>query len=392
MMKKILYMGVFRDQTGYGQSALDNILAIEKAGYDIVCRPVRMSNPKTKDKSPIEHLEKGNLKNIDVIIEHNLPMTFEKKENVKTVGFFDFETNTICKSWTDSCNKLDEIWVPNIQQQHACLKSGIKVPVKILPHSVNLEKYKNKPKPLNTPLLKDKCVFLFMGENTRRKNIAGLIRGYYAAFTEKENVVLVIKTSSPEHNSQQTMQLMQKFIFDIKKATHIHADEKNYPPILVLTEYLSEEQLAQLHASSNIFVSFSHGEGGNLEAMDSLGWGNPVILSNWGFHPELCYDQADKNWEPDKEMFRHCGEIGVGWLISGQKTLCFGQMNGNGEIYTGLEHWFDVCIPDCVDILKIAYKEYIDGSLKLRGKAAEQRIKSFSYENIGKTLKELIGQ
>jgi glycosyltransferase involved in cell wall biosynthesis len=387
---KIAYFSVYRDGGGYSQAALNDILAIEKVGYDIVCRPVRMSSPKSKEQSLVAHLEKKDLKNIDLIIETNLPQTFEKKSDIKTVGRFFWETNTICKTWVDSCNRLDEIWCSCIQQKYACINSNITIPIKILPCSVNLKKYANKPKSLDIPLLKDKCVFLFVGENTRRKNIAGLIRGYYAAFIGKENVVLVIKTSSPGHSSAQTMQMMQKFISDIKKATHIHPNDKDYPPILILTEHLSEEQLAQLHISSNIFVSPSHGEGGNLEAMDAMGWGNPVILSNWGFHPELCYGQAEKYWEPEKEMFKWPGEVGCGWLIPCCLNYCFGQLNGTGEMYTGKELWADVNMPAFVNILKNAYKEYRDGSLKLRGEAAKQRIKSFSHESVGNIIKELL--
>ena len=390
-MKKILYIAPFRDQTGYAEAALNDILAIEKAGYDVVCRSIRMSNPKIKQKCPVEHLEKKDLKNIDLIIETNLPHTFEKKNNVKTVGRFFWETNTVCTTWVNSCNTLSEIWVSCIQQKFACINSGITVPVKILPCSIDIKKFNNKPKSLDIPILKDKCVFYFIGENSRRKNIAGLIRAYYAAFTGKENVILVIKTSSPGHSSAQTMQMMQKFISDIKKAVHIHPNEKDYPPIVILTDYMTEEQLAQLHISSNIFVSCSHGEGGNLGAMDAMGFGNPVILSNWGFHPELMYCQAEKYWEPDKEMFRHPGEVDCGWLIDGQLSNCFGQLNGTGEMYTGKELWFDICLPHCIKILQKTYCEWKDGSLSKRGLAAKERIKAFSYEGVEKIVKDLIG-
>lgn len=388
---KIAYLSVYRDGTGYSRAAIDDILAIEKAGYDIVCRPIRMSQSAFKNKSPVEHLEKKDLKNIDLIIETNLPNTFQKKNDIKTVGRFFWETNKICEAWVNGCNSLDEIWITGVQNRSACLNSGVIVPVKILPCSIDLKKFENKPKPLDIPLLKDKCVFYFIGEQTRRKNIAGLIRGYYAAFTKKENVLLVIKTSSPEHNSQQTMQMMQKFIADIKKAVHIHAEEKSYPPIMILTEYLSEEQMAQLHLSCDIFISCSHGEAINLPAVDSMGWGNPVILSNWGFHPELMYGRTNECWNPKKEMFEHPGEIDCGWLIPGQKDLCFGQLNGLQDMYTGAEEWFSVCMSSFVEILKNAYREYQDGSLERRGLAAKERIKQFSYEKVGETIKELLG-
>lgn len=391
-MNKILYIAPYRDGTGYSNAALANILCFRKAGYNITTRSVRMSEPKSKEKCIVDNLEKGDLKNISVVIEHNLPSTFEKKNDLKTIGVFHYETTHLSNPlWIESMNKLDEIWVECIQQKCACINSGVIVPVKILPYSVDLKKYENKLKPLDISILKDRCVYYSISENTRRKNIAGLIRGYYAAFTQKENVLLIIKTSALGMNSQQTMKLMQGFISDIKKATHIHSDNQNYPPVIILTEYLSEEQLAQLHVSSNIFVSCSHGEAGCIPAYDSMGFGNPVIVSNWGNFPELCYEQAEKYWEPEKETFRHPGEIDVGWLIPGQLSTCFGQLNASQFEYRGTEKWFDMCVPDCIKILQKSYSEWKDGSLEKRGLAAKERIKHFSYESVGKIVKELLG-
>jgi len=387
---KVLFTSVYRDGRGYSQGAIDHILSCQAAGLDVVCRPVRMSKPPHNQKCILEDLENKDLQNVDVIIEYCLPHTFEKKEGVKTIGMFDWESSHFNRScWAESINKMDEIWVPCIQNKYACLNSGVTIPIKILPHSINLKKFDNKPKPLDLPLLKDKCVFLFVGENNRRKNIVGLIRAYYAAFTNKENVLLIIKTGSPEHNPSQSMRIMNKFIQDIKQAVHIHKDIKNYPQIMVITDHVSEEQLAQLYVSSNVFVSCSHGEGGNLGAMDAMSLGKSVILSNWGNHPELTYAQAEKYWMTDQEVFKHPGEVDCGWLIPGQLTYCFGQLSGFNDIYTGCEKWFDADMPAFVDIMQKAYKEYQDGSLNKRGQAAKERVKHFSYEKISIIIKEI---
>jgi glycosyltransferase involved in cell wall biosynthesis len=387
---KIAYLSVYRDGTGYAHAARDNILALEKMGYDVVCRPVRMEQSPPKQVCVVKHLEQKNLKNVDVVIQHCLPVTYVPLKTIRNIGIFDWETNTICKTWVDSLNQMTEVWVPSIQNQTACLNSGVTVPVKIFPHSCDIEKYNNKPNISKLEAAKDKCVFYFIGENTRRKNIAGLIRGYYAAFTNQENVLLVIKTSVPGFKPERGMQTMRKLILDIKKATHIHNEENKYPPIMVLVERLSDEQLSQLHASCNVFVSTSHGEGGNIPAMDAMGYGNPVILSNWGFHPELCYVQAYRYWEPNKETFIYPGEIDCGWLVKGQLTYCFGQLNGFNDMYTGSEKWFDICLPSFVETLKRAYLEYGNETLKERGLAAEKRIRAFSHENVGIILKGLL--
>jgi glycosyltransferase involved in cell wall biosynthesis len=382
-MNKILFIGPYRDGTGYSQAALDNIVFLDSVGFDVACRPVRMSDPKVNDVSKINHLENKDLKNIDSIIQLNLPHAFERKSGVKNIGCFYWETTDFKSSiWGECCNSMDEIWVTNIQQKQACINSRVNVPIKIINHPYDINKKIDTTEKLDIPLLKDRCVFYFIGEMNKRKNFAALIRGFYSAFIEKENVILVIKTNIPNNNSQQTMAIMNKFIQDIKTSTHIHKDQDKYPKILVITEHLSEKQINQLHSSCDIFVSPSHGEAVCLPAMDAMFHGNPLIVSNWGNFPELCYYQADKYWEPQKELFKYPGEIDCGWLIDGRLTYCFGMINGFNDIYTGSEKWFDVDICNFVHKLQMAYNEWSNGSISIRKENAKKRLQEFSYEKI----------
>ena len=387
---KIAYFSVYRDGTGYSQAALDNILCMESAGLDVVCRPIRLSNPgKSISSCKVEHLEKKSLNDIDVIIQHCLPHFFERKNGVKNIGIFDWETSDFKKSiWAEKLNDMDEIWVPCIQNKYAAINSGVIKPIKIVNHSCDLKRYEQKKEKIKIEILNGKCVFYFIGEFVRRKNVAGLIRAYYAAFSSNDNVSLVIKTSIPGMSPEKSCEAVKKMISDIRSATHIHADNKNYPPVVVITEKLSEEQLNNLHASCDIFVSASHGEGGNLGAMDAMGFGNPVILTNWGFHPELCYEQAESYWKPDKEMFIHPGDVNCGWLIPGHLTYCFG-MNGLSDLYTGSEKWFDPNMVEFSKILRNSYEVWKCG-LSDMGKSARKRIESFSYDTIGKQIKNII--
>jgi len=38
---KILYIGNYRDGTGYGQAAEDYILSLDSVGANVVCRPLK---------------------------------------------------------------------------------------------------------------------------------------------------------------------------------------------------------------------------------------------------------------------------------------------------------------------------------------------------------------
>lgn len=388
---KIAYFSVYRDGGGYSQASLDNILCMEKSGLDVVCRPVRLTNPgKITEECKVRHLERKSLQNVDVVIQHCLPHFFERKEGVKNIGVFDWETSDFKKSvWAEKLNQMDEIWVPCIQNKYAAINSGVTKPINIVHHSCDIKKYETNKEKLEMKQLAGKCVFYFIGEFVRRKNIAGLIRAYYAAFASSDNVVLVLKTSMSGMSAQKSSEAVQKMIMDIKHATHIHSDNAKYPPILVITEKLSTEQINKLHMSCNVFVSLSHGEGGNLGAMDAMGFGNPVILTNYGFHPELCYGQAESYWEPDKEMFRYPGEVDCGWLVLGQLTYCFG-MGGLSDIYTGVEKWIDPDMIEAVRVLKQARLEWENGLLAERGRQAKNRIKEFSHEKIGQKIKEIL--
>lgn len=389
---KIAYFSCYRDGTGYSHAGINNILAMKKTGLNVVARPINLTPLKnTGINFDIIEAEKNTLDNIDIVIQHALPHMFEYKGGVKNIGYFDWETTNFNRStWTQSLNLMDEIWVPSIQNKYACIHSKIKKRIRIIPHSCDINKYNKTIEPLNIPQFKDKCIFYFIGEMTRRKNLSGLIRSYYSAFSGKDNVGLIIKTNIPGKSSEEAKEYIKGFIEEIKNNIHIYSNHHNYPPILIITDYLSEDKLDQIHKLGNIFVSISHGEGGCLPAFDAMGFGNPVIASNWGFFPELLYEQADEYFNLLTQEFKDTGEIDCGWLVPGQLTHCFGMKGGIQEIYTGTEQWFDPNLLELSKIMRNSYYEWQTGLLNKKGIAAKNRIIKFSHENIGHLIKEAL--
>ena len=183
----------------------------------------------------------------------------------------------------------------------------------------------------------------------------------------------------------------KKSLNKIKKSLHIYAKHPYYPPVVCITDFLPDQKLDQLHRVCDVFVSASHGEAIGLGAFDSLGFGNPVILSNWGYFPELTYPQAFRYWEPTKHMFKYPGEINCGWLVKGQLTPCFGMTDSFPDLYTGDEFWFDPDMEHLIYCMKQAYSEWQDRKLHIRGEAAKKRAAEFSYDKVGQIAKELIG-
>ncbi len=389
---KLCYIAPYKDGTGYSNQSVHNMLALEAGGVDVVARAVNLSQSKNHELAKkVEHLENKNTDNVDVVIQHVLPHLFEYKHGVRNIGMFCFETTHFRRSnWDYCCNMMSEIQVPSLQNAKAAIDSGVTIPIKIFPCACNIERFNNPPKPLDTPQLKNKCVFYTIGELTRRKNVVAIIRAFYSAFSLRDDVALVIKTSIPGKSPDETINILRTTIEDMRKSMHIYMKHSYYPPITCITDFLSDKKIDQLHMACDAFVSASHGEAIGLPAFDALGFGNPAILSNWGYYPELTYAQASKYWEPENHRFKHPGEIDCGWLINGQLTPCFGMVDSFPDLYTGEESWFDPDICHLTECMKNAYHEWQNGKLYIKGEAAKKRISEFSYDKVGKIARKLL--
>lgn len=389
---KICYLGVYKDGTGYANQAIHNMLAMEAGGIDVVARAICLSQTKNYELAKkVEHLEQKSTNNVDIVIQHILPHLFEYKKDVKNIGIFDWETTHFNRSnWSYCCNLMDEIWVPSIQNVQAAKDSNVTVPIKVLPCACDITRFDNPPKPLDIAPLKNKCVFYVIGEMTRRKNIIAIIRAFYSAFSLRDDVALVIKTNIPGKSPNESTDILKTTTEDIKKSLHTYVRQQYYPPIICITDFLPDQKLDQLHTACDVFVLTSHGEAWGIPAHDAMGFGNPVILSNWGAFPELTCAQASEYWEPKTKKFRWPGEIDCGWLIKGQLTPCFGAVESFPDLYTGAELWFDPDIEQLITHMKRAYIEWQDGKLQIRGEAAKKRAAEFSYIKVGQIARELL--
>jgi glycosyltransferase involved in cell wall biosynthesis len=369
------------------------MLALEAGGIDVVARAIRLSRSQNKElAAKVKHLENKTTDNVDVVVQHILPHLFEYKHGVRNVGMFDWETTHFRRSnWAACCNLMDEIWVPSIQNEQAAKDSNVTVPIKILPCACDIDRFDNTHKPLEIPKIQGKCVFYVIGEMTRRKNLVSVLRAFYSAFSSRDDVSLVIKTSIPGKTPQEAIDILKTTINDIKKSLHTYCRHPYYPQVMCITDFLSTEKMDQLHTACNVFVLPSHGEAWGIPAHDAMGFGKPVILSNWGAFPELTCPNAYIRWQPEKRKFDWPGEIDCGWLVKGQLTPCFGHTDSFPDLYTGDELWFDPDMEHLIECMRQAYSEWQDNTLSKRKRAARNRAYQFSYQNVGIKARELLG-
>jgi len=370
---KIAYISVYRDGTGYSNAAINNILSIEKMGINIVCRPISLSSTINQDQCVVKDLEDKDLNNITHIIQHVLPHMFEYKSGVKNIGYLDWETDNILRSnWANCCNLMDAIFVPCEANKQALINSGVKSKIFIIPHACNHERFKVKQDKINLGVHKNKCIFYNIGELNKRKNLPGLIRAYYSAFSSRDDVVLVVKTNMPGKTPEEVQNEIKTMCADIRKYVHIYPQDSKYPPILMISNRLNNQELDKLHATGDIFVSLSKGEGWNIPAHDAMCWGNIPILSSTGGHITITQSNND-------------------YLVSGTETPCFGVVDGFNDLYTGKEFWFEADLKDAINKMKSFYKHWHNNILFSNIRENVRKIGlTFDYNYVGGLIKRAI--
>jgi len=142
----------------------------------------------------------------------------------------------------------------------------------VIPNGVDLKVFSPEgPKfPLKT---KKSFKFLFVGGSIHRKGIDIVLAAYAAAFSSRDNVVLVIKDQSGNTygNTGITERLMK-----------MRSDRGDLPEIEYICEPLPEPQIAALYRSCNVLVHPYRGEGYGLPIAEAMACGLPVIVTQGG--------------------------------------------------------------------------------------------------------------
>ncbi len=372
MSKKVLVISNYYDGTGWSRAGIDLILTLDLAGYDIVCRPIKLNNEVVPPPQRVLELEAKNDATPDVVIQHVLPhfMHYDARAG-KNIGYYESETTFNDNNWLERLSCMDEIWVVCNEQKNYLQSQKITKPIHVVPHGIDIDKFnKNYPK-VDNPVLQDQFIFYTIGEFNRRKNLGALVKAFHMEFDSDEAVQLLIKTSIHGKHPQEAAQLIKQFCDEIKTGLKKYANLYDYKKELIATDKLSEEDLGGLHRSCHCFVSASHGESCCYPAMDALGFGNPVVASATGGFLDYInlYEQN-------------------GALVYGEDERIFGAIDTFPDLCASNDEWF---VPNLEKMMIAMRRIYTD--VKSGKQTKENCIKTaynYSYENIGKKIKEIL--
>ena len=372
---KVLFLGPYRDGTGWAEAAQHYILSMDHVGIDVVPRFVKLNNIDGFVPDRLAELERKSKIGLKFthLIQENLPqyMKYDGYFGDNIALIFAETENFIQSTWSNRLSVMDRIWCPSRFIQDACNSSGVTCPKSVIPVPVNLSKYSQQYPSYELGIPKGVFTFYTIMEFSRRKNLAALIRAFHGEFYRNEPVCLVIKTGIYGKNQEKKKKIIQEYINTIKKETKLYGDYYNDKEVII-TEYLNQDELMGLHKSCDCFVSTSNGEGWCLPCIDAMGMMNPVIVPNYGGFKDYC--------DEDNSL-----------LINVYEEPAFGASDTFADLYTSRQNWG---IPS-INSLKRHMRSIYESS-NLREKLVDSALDSleqFSYDKVGQLiLNELSGQ
>lgn len=377
---KVLFIGHYREQSGWGRAAQEYILALDEAGVDVVCRAVKLNPVQPELPERIIELEAKSDKDCDICIQCVLPHhlhyngrfkrnicipfidTFNLNEHVWMAEFENFEIWSPCESMNDAFTALflnSDTISRNIN------------PAAVVPVPCDPSKYMSTQQKLDINVnLDGKFVFYSIFDLTPRKNMLGLLKAFHTAFEPWEDVALIIKTGkfgkTPDEVRSRCIDMNNKICQSLK----LYPKELYNNPIFI-TEHLTDAQIDQLHALGDCFVLPTFGEAWCFPAFDAMGFGKrPMVTAN-----TACDDYIT---------------LSTGSLIVSMDQPVSGMTDTFDEIFTGKEHWLEPSLVDLARSMKQEYEAFKRGGYLNKAKHGYERTLDFSRAVIGNKMKELL--
>jgi len=326
-VKGIKYFGPIFNGSGYGRACRANIMALYKLGVPLTLQPVDF------DKADPELGEEGKIlaslvdKDIeyDAKILHTTPEFWKDKiENDKiNVGVTLWETTRLHPAWKGYINnsKIAGIMVACDWNIEVFKNSGITKPLIAVPYPIPVIEKSSVPKYDIAGLDPNAYVFYFVGQWQERKDPIGLIKAYWRAFQNNENVALVLKTYRSDY-SEPEKEAIRTTITRLRSVTIYD----RYPKLYFISDLLTGAEIKGVHALGDCYLSLDRGEGFGMSPAEAGAMGNPIIVTRFGGVTE--YAKPDNSYLCNYMLDPVGGMPWIGWYRSDQEWAAADVLHG----------------------------------------------------------------
>ena len=275
----VAVIGYLTAETGVGESSRGVIRVLDPLNFDVKLYNIERNYARAEDTefanrleaAPLDHVEFDacivcvNADQVPIEIPQ-YPVSLLSKSK-RRIGYWYWETETFPESQTWIANYFDEIWVATEFVQKALIRSGLRVPVRVVPPSLSTlpSSYMTR-KQLGLPDRRQVCLSVFDATSfLGRKNPLGVINALkrlYAAGQDKP--LLVLKTTNmKDADSEKLLQMA------------------NPVDVVIINKYFSREETLSLIAASDCYISLHRAEGLGLSLIDAMRLGVPLVTTGY---------------------------------------------------------------------------------------------------------------
>jgi len=189
--------------------------------------------------------------------------------------------NSLPTGFAKHYKSCDALCVPSQFGKQVFMDSGIpENAIKVIPHGIDVANYQ-KTSTIALPTKKKFKILGNIAQNHSRKNIPGLLEAYGKAFTDKDDVCLILKAKDKP--------VTMAFEVSLKDClAKFYQQFPNHAEIKLYSEYIDD--ISDLYRSVDAVFTMSHCEGFYFPAIEARAAGKLSIAPGWGGQLDLLND------------------------------------------------------------------------------------------------------
>jgi glycosyltransferase involved in cell wall biosynthesis len=399
---KLVYMGQFRDLSGYAIAARDYLKALDIYLRDhpdafelrlyscVAAEDIQMDE---SERKLIEKYEFKNDEDLDKFIADDFDLLWHLPPPLvnfgderfkpspgcspsmsklllscnKSVSLLAWETDTVPTEWKRAFEYYppDKIITPSRWNKDV-FEKGMQVPCDVVPHVISDKGKDYEVAPMKLPIdMDNKFVILSVSQWTQRKGFDRLLKSFFAELGDEEDALLLLKTyESVTHNTD----MIRQEIKHIKHSLFMPGNELiSGNNVMLIDSFLPKKYINWLYKKSDVFALFTRGEGFGLPIAEALLHETPVVVPQWGGHIDFIHANS-------------------GFYVAGHWDTCTLRIPPYGVE----GRWFECSIDEGRKRLREAYEMWKNNrkALQEKGRLGRKHILNMGldYKSIGEKL------